>query len=230
MFANRQHAGLLLAKQLKSLVEQELFNPKEWIGLGLPRGGIPVGLEIAMYLDCPLNVIASKKIGAPQQPELAVGAVTSDGVVVVDHRLIDYLGVPNLYLEREVSYLVNKTKEQECTLRKMAGLKFDLQLKDKNVIVVDDGVATGMTAIAAARSLHKHSARKLIFATPVASEQAYKVLCKEYDSVIVLEIPSEFKAVGQFYKDFCQVEDLEVIRALALAGNEHMVRVGGLIK
>jgi predicted phosphoribosyltransferase len=177
-----------------------------------------------MRLDCPLNIIASKKIGAPDQPELAIGAVTSDGIVMVDDRLKEYLQVPQIYLDEEIEFLVRKTKEQESTLRRLSRLKADLDLKDKNVIIVDDGVATGMTAVAAAHSLRNRSAKQIIFATPVASSQAYNTLRGEYNQVVALDVPIEFKSVGQFYTDFSQVEDLEVIRALSLAGNTDKVR------
>jgi len=225
MFLNRQQTGLLLAKQLINLIEQNIpFNKADWFVLALPRGGLPIGLEIAMMLGCVLDVVASKKIGAPKQPELAIGAVTSDGVVVVDEKIKNYLQVSQEYLDEEIEFLVKKTKEQESTLRRLARINGDLNIRDKDVILVDDGVATGMTAIAAAKSLRNRGARQLIFATPVASREAYNVLCNEYDLVVALEIPTEFKAVGQFYKDFSQVEDLEVIRALTLAGNRQMVR------
>jgi len=224
MFINRQQTGLLLAKQLKELIEQNIpFNKTDWIVLALPRGGLPIGLEIAILLDCVLDVIASKKIGAPDQPELAIGAVTSDGIVVVDERIKEYLKVSQEYLDEEIDFLVSKTKEQESTLRRLARIKGELDLKGKDVILVDDGVATGLTAVAAAHSLRQRGARQLIFATPVASYKAYNILCNEYDLVLALEIPLEFKSVGQFYKDFNQVDDLEVIRALTLAGNRQTV-------
>jgi putative phosphoribosyl transferase len=224
MFINRQQTGLLLAGQLKDLIEQNIpFNKADWIVLALPRGGLPIGLEIAMMLGCDLDVFASKKIGAPDQPELAIGAVTSDGVVVVDERMKDYLDISQEYLDEEIEFLIKKTKEQESTLRRLVNIKSELELKGRDVILVDDGVATGLTAVAAAQSLRQRGARQLIFATPVASYQAYKTLCDEYDLVLSLEIPAEFKSVGQFYKDFSQVEDLEVIRALTLAGNRQKV-------
>ncbi len=225
MFINRQQTGLLLAKQLKELIEQNIpFNRNDWIVLALPRGGLPIGLEIAMMLNCDLDVIASKKIGAPEQSELAIGAVTSDGVIIIDEQVKAYLNVSQEYLDEEIAFLVAKTKEQESTLRRLARIKGELDIKDKDIILVDDGVATGLTAIAAAHSLRRRGARQLIFSTPVASYQAYKILCDEFDLVLALEIPSEFKSVGQFYKDFSQVEDLEVIRALTLAGNREKVR------
>jgi len=218
MFINRQQAGILLAKQLTQLIAQdEQLDAHKMIVLALPRGGVPVGLEIALTLNCPLNVITSKKIGAPDQPELAIGAVTSNGVVIVDSQLKEFLRVPQSYIDKEREYLANKTKMLEHTWRQAAQLPEDLALQNKQVIVVDDGVATGMTAIAAACSLREQGAAKTIFATPVISRRACNLLQQEYNQVVALEIPEDFKAVGQFYIDFSQTSDAEVVSALTLA-------------
>lgn len=223
MFPNRQQAGLLLAREIAEFLKDAQVSKDKVIVLALPRGGIPVALEIALVLGAPLDVLAAKKIGAPGQPELAIGAVTSDGTTVLDQALTDYLNVSPVYLQAEKEYLVNRIKALEQTWRKSASVEAVLDFNDKYAIVVDDGVATGMTAIAAARSLREHGARQLIFATPVASTNAVSRLQQEYDHTIALEIPSEFKAVGQFYLDFHQVEDMEVVRALTLAANKCQV-------
>jgi len=225
MFSNRQQAGVLLAeKTIDSLGADGQINPNQIVVLALPRGGVPVALEIAFTLGCPLNVLASKKIGAPDQKELAVGAVTSSGVIVIDETLSGYLNISSDYIKKEKEYLINKTKQLEERWRLSAGLESQLSLDQKIVIVVDDGVATGMTAIAAARSLKSQGASKIIFATPVISAHAYNRLLQEYNQVIILEIPSDFGSVGQFYLDFHQVEDLEVVQALAQAMNKSCVK------
>ena len=223
MFANRQQAGLLLAREVSEFLKRIEVSSDKAIVLALPRGGVPVALEIALMLSCPLDVLASKKIGAPSQPELAMGAVTSDGTIVVDRALIDYLGASPEYLEAEKEYLVNRTKMLEETWRRSAGIQDVLDFDDKCAIVVDDGVATGMTAIAAVRSLREQGAKQIIFAAPVASTNAFGRLEREYDQIIALEVPSDFRAVGQFYLDFNQVEDMEVVRALTLAANKCQV-------
>jgi len=223
MFINRQQAGSLLAKEITKQIQQYgQFDRDQTIVLGLPRGGLPVALEIALALNSPLNIITSKKIGAPDQPELAVGAVTADGVVVVDRQLTEYLGISPEYIEKESDYLADKTKKLEQTVRCSAGLRASIDLREKQVIVVDDGVATGMTAIAAARSLRAQGAKTVIFATPVISRRAYHLLQQEYDQVIGLEIPEDFQAVGQFYIDFSQVNDGEVVSALTLSKNREV--------
>jgi len=224
MFINRQQAGSLLAKEIANHIEQHgQFDKDHTVVLGLPRGGVPVALEIALALNCPLNVITSKKIGAPDQSELAVGAVTADGVVVIDEKLTEHLGISPVYIEKERDYLADKTKKLEQTVRRSAGLEVNVDLREKQVIVVDDGVATGMTAIAAARSLRGQGAKTIIFVTPVISRRAYFLLRQEYDQVIGLEIPEDFQAVGQFYIDFSQVNDGEVVSALTLAKNREVV-------
>src|ERR1700722_17247374 len=132
MFINRQHAGIRLATQIVALIDRNSqFELQKIIVLGLPRGGVPVALEIALELKCPLNVITSKKIGAPEQPELAIGAVTSNGVVIIDTRLKEYLGVTQAYLDKEKEYLASRTKRMETTLRQAASLSQDLDLKNK---------------------------------------------------------------------------------------------------
>ena len=226
MFSNRQQAGILLAQKLTQLIKHsEQVDVTKTVVLALPRGGLPVALEIASALHCPLNIITSKKIGAPDQPELAIGAVTSDGLVVIDKALSSYLNISPAYLESKIEYLVTQTKSLEETWRKAAGMEISLDVRHKRVIVVDDGVATGMTAIAAARSLRQHDVAQLILATPVASQSAFNSLQKEYDQVVVLDMPVDFRAVGQFYTDFHQVQDVEVVEALKQMRNNSQLNL-----
>jgi len=224
MFANRQQAGALLAEKIACYLRAENIDRSQLIILALPRGGVLVALEIALVLGCPLNVLAAKKIGAPQQKELAIGAVTSHGLVVVDETLTRYLSVQPAYIKKETEYLINKTRQLEQRWRYAAGIGGDPDIKDKVVIIIDDGVATGMTATAAGRSPKKEGASKVILAAPVIAANTLKSLLLEYDQVIALDIPVEFGAVGQFYADFRQIEDLEVVQALTQAMNNNCVK------
>lgn len=222
MFANRQQAGMLLTKEIRNLVNKEKIDSTKIIILGLPRGGVPVGLEIAQELKCGLNIIVAKKIGSPYQSELAIGAITADGTVVINNEITNYLKISQRYIDAEKARLINQCKQAEEYWRIAANLKPNLNVQGNIIIVVDDGVATGMTAIAAARSLCKQQVSKLILATPVISTHAYELLSKEYDKVIALAIPEEFAAVGQFYFDFSQVDDQEVIEALNAAATKEI--------
>lgn len=222
MFKDRKDAGLLLAEEItKFLKVSNQLDSNQIVVLALPRGGVAVALEVALTIGCPLDVIVSKKIGAPQQSELAIGAVTSDGVVLVDHSVQNYLHITDRYVESQVKNLVSQTNQMEQTLRKSAGFDEPVNLDKKCVIVIDDGVATGMTAIAALRSLRTRNIGQLVFATPVVSANTSAVISRECDQLIALEIPLDFNSVGQFYSDFHQVENWEVIDALKLARGKY---------
>ena len=226
MFSNRQQAGTFLAQKVIDWFSAGGHIDQNKITvLALPRGGVPVALEVALALGAQLNVLASKKIGAPQQKELAVGAVTSSGVIAIDEALVKYLQISPDYINKEKAYLINKTKELEERWRQSAGLDTKLDIAGKVIIVVDDGVATGMTAIAAIHSLKKQGATQIMFATPIISIHALERLSHEYDQVIALETPAEFGAVGQFYFDFRQVDDMEVVHALTQAMNKTCVKL-----
>ena len=221
MMTNRQQAGLLLSRQLvKAITKNVLLNGSHTLVIALPRGGVLVAAEVALTLGCPLDILASKKIGAPGQPEFAIGAVTSDGTVVLDEPMAKYLQVPHFYLQAHQQQLIDKTREMEQSWRSAAGIFQPLDITNHRVIVVDDGVATGMTAMAAARSLRNRGTAELIFAAPVISCEALRLLEIEYDRVIALDVPSDFQSVGQFYDDFHQVTDDEVASALRKASHE----------
>jgi len=224
MFANRQQAGAFLSAKISDFLRAENIDCNQLVVLALPRGGVIVALEIALNIGCPLNVLAAKKIGAPQQRELAVGAVTSRGLVIVDETLTHYLSVEPAYLKKETEYLISKTRELEHRWRQAAGIEERLNVVGKVVIVVDDGVATGKTATAAGRCLKEEGADKVILAAPVIAANTLKSLLIEYDQVIALDIPVEFAAVGQFYSDFRQVEDVEVVQALTQAISHKLVK------
>jgi predicted phosphoribosyltransferase len=192
--------------------------------VGLPRGGVPVALGVALGIGCPLDFLVSKKIGAPGQPELAVGAVSSEGVIVLNREIVNCCQISRPYLENQEQCLISKTKALEEHWRKSAGLAGHLDVKGKQVILVDDGIATGMTAIAAARTFRKLGAERIILAVPVMSASAYNLLKAECDQIVALMVPLDFAAVGQFYADFHQVEDDEAIEDLRVAAKQGRVR------
>lgn len=207
LFANRQEAGELLTPEIKKLA----IDPTSAIVAAIPRGGVVVADVICRQLAIPLAVLVIKKLGAPYNPELAIGAVASHGEAVLDRWLIRDLKVTSEWLKKEI-----KTKRREAQGREkflqveLTGEKF----KDKTVIVVDDGLATGQTARAAAKILKKFGAAKLILAVPCAPPSTVEAVEDEYDQVIVLSKSEEFMAVGQFYRDFRPVDDQEVKKLL----------------
>lgn len=200
MFLNREEAGIRLALKLsKGKI------PKNSVVVSIPRGGVIVGRTISEVLNLPLQVLLVKKIAAAQNPELAVGATGSDGVVFWDEKLISYLGMSDKERDEAISETVKTIKKRERSL----GIK-PPKVRGKIALIVDDGVATGATAIAASLILKKVGAKRIILATPVISKRTKKELEKYFDKIIAVEIPQEFQAVGQFYRDFPQVEDKEV--------------------
>lgn len=215
IFKDRQAAGQILAERLK--------DSKAELVLGIPRGGVVVASEVAKVLKLPLDALVTRKIGAPNQPELALGAIDPDGEAVFDQALLDELRLKMGDLGDEVKRQWVELKRREDLYR---GNKGDLKMEGKNVILVDDGMATGSTILAAVRYLKRHGA-KVILAIPVASKDALGKVTRELashperakraegsDNVVVLEIPEDFRAVGQFYQQFEPVEDADVIELL----------------
>src|SRR3989344_8419370 len=208
MFLNREEAGIRLALKLS----KEKF-PRDSIIVSIPRGGVIVGKTISEILGMALQVLLVKKVGAPQNPELAIGATGSNGVVYWDEKLIKYLSISDKEKDAIFSETVRGIKAREKRLG-VERLK-QTDLKGKTIIVVDDGVATGATAITAFKILKKLGSKKIVMATPVISRKTKKELRRYFDSVIAVEAPRDFQAVGQFYQEFPQVED-EVVRTLLL--------------
>ena len=208
-FANRREAGRRLAQRLTRLREQ---RP---VVIALPRGGVPVAFEIAAALQAPLDVLAVRKLGAPNNPELGIGAVAEDGTGVIDRDTAAMLGITDTQLEEIVA---REEAELRRRVRVYRGGLPPVDVKGRTVVVVDDGIATGGTDTAALRALAKQGPGRLILAVPVCAESSARQLGGEADEVVCLESPSPMHSVGYFYDDFTQVSDDEVMALLAVAG------------
>ena len=205
MFRDRTDAGRRLAELLVERgVEADVV-------LGIPRGGLPVARPVADALDAPLDVVVASKIGAPHNPELAVGAVASDGSLWRNDALVDRLGVDEAYLSRE------RERESEAAREKLERYRGEREppdLEGKRVVVVDDGLATGATTVAALRQVRAAGADRVLLAVPVGSPDSVERVRAEADEVICAETPPNFSAVGQFYDRFDQVSDEEAMAYL----------------
>src|SRR6478735_1350792 len=221
MFQDRADAGRRLARAL------DAYRDSDPVVLGLPRGGVPVAFEVARELKAPLDVILVRKLGVPSQPELALGAVGEDGVLVVNR---DVLAATRL-TPTEVRRLENTGRaELDSRTRRLRGDRPRVSLVDRVALVVDDGVATGATARAACQVARAHGARTVVLTVPVASRQAAAVLADDVDDLVCLDQPSPFWAVGQVYGDFGQVGDEEVLSLLdraAWAASDVLIPVPG---
>ncbi|PKP12789.1 MAG: phosphoribosyltransferase [Bacteroidetes bacterium HGW-Bacteroidetes-3] len=210
MFTNREEAGKLLANKL-----MDYSDNKEVVIVAIPRGGVPVGVEIAKNLNAPLEIVLSKKIGHPFNKEYAIGAVTLKNSVLSDAAL-------------EVSqvYIHDETERIRKLLKQRLQLYYEdrkpVELKDKIVILVDDGIATGNTMISCIQLIGLQKPSKIMVALPVAPASALKKILElpEVSETICLSTPFNFQAVGQFYEDFNQVDDKEVIALLKKANKK----------
>lgn len=210
IFADRDEAGRELGARLRKMA---LHDP---VVYALPRGGVPVGAKVAEALKAPLDLVLVRKIGAPGQPELAVGAVVDGGeaVTVVNESVAAMTGADEAYIAR-----VRDQELVEIERRRKAyfGTRERADPAGRDALVVDDGLATGATALAAVRALKRRGAARVILAVPVAPTDAVERLGREADSVVCLLEPPYFQAVGAWYADFHQLEDEEVVEALEAA-------------
>ncbi|MBI2608886.1 MAG: phosphoribosyltransferase [Deltaproteobacteria bacterium] len=206
LFHDRKDAGLRLSEKLKSYKKN-----KDTIVLGIPRGGIVVAYEIAKELHLPLGVIITKKMGAPYNPELAIGAVDEEGNAFINEDVCKDLGVSKEYLNQEKE---KEQKKAKLTIKKFCKNKKLLSLKNKTAILVDDGLATGASMMAAIHSAKKKQAKKIIVAVPVGALESVEKISHEADEVVCLEAPSYFGAVSTFYTFFNQTTDEEVVELL----------------
>lgn len=179
--------------------------------LAIPRGGLPLGREVADALDVPLDVVVASKIGAPGNPEYAIGAVGSDGTTWLDDASIERHDIDREYVEREKVAETEAAREKAAQYRE-GGAEPDVA--GQHVLLVDDGAATGSTAIAAVRLLRERGADRVTVALPVAPQKTVDALGREADEVVCLLIPTSFSAVGQFYATFGQVQDSEAMAYL----------------
>ena len=203
VYTNREAAGQMLARRLMSYAHTDA------VVLGIPRGGVPVAKEVADALDAPLDVIVVRKLGAPGQPELGIGAVV-DGDhprAIFNQDIIEHLGVSDEYIEAEIARQLKEVNRRETAYR---GGRAKVPLRGKTVIVVDDGIATGSSVRAALRGVRRQKPKRLILAIPVAPAESIEALRSDADEIVCLETPEDFFAVGQFYRDFRQVSDDQV--------------------
>jgi predicted phosphoribosyltransferase len=204
-FRDRHEAGIALASALKGLKGRNV------VVLAIPRGGVVVGREVAKSLGPPLDVIVTRKIGAPGEPEFALGAVTQNGEVILDDAAVNMLQVGRSYLDKEAA---NQRQEVRDRMSRFRGDRPFPSLKGKTVVIVDDGIATGNTILAAVKSARRERTESVVVAAPVGPAESIAKLSKEADRVVCLETPEPFFAIGQFYSEFEQVEDDEVRRIL----------------
>jgi len=195
-----------LAAELRSYAED---RP---VIVALPRGGVPIAVEVARALDAPLDLLAVRKLGAPGNPELAVGAVAEDGTGVLDRRSADMLGMTAEVLE---ATLARESQELRRRVERYRDGRAAIPLEGRTVIVVDDGLATGLTDLAAVRALRKRGALRIIVAAPVGSSESVSMLAEEADQVLCLVIPRRLFGVGMWYSDFAPVSDEQVLALLA---------------
>jgi len=203
LFNDRTDAGTLLAKKLSS------FRGTDAVAIGLARGGVVVASVIAYTLNVPLYVLVVKKIPSPLDRELALGALTQDGVSYIDWKLAHRLGADEGYMNSQISRLSDLIHQKAVLYQK--GRK-PVVVRGKTIILVDDGAATGATMLAAERWCKQKHAKKIIAALPVLARDRMGMIRFEVDELVYLDAPNDFSSVGQFYKSFRQVEDEEVVK------------------
>jgi len=204
IFSDRFEAGELLAQQLK-----EYANDPGTIVVALPRGGVPVAHVIAKQLELPMDIFFVKKIPSPYNPEAAIGAVSENGMEYLNERAVMMLNVSRPYIDEQIQKIMESIRQKRALYQKPR-----IPVAGKRVILVDDGVATGASMYLAAKALKEEGAKEVIIAVPVAPPDSLALLREAADRVVVLDVPVDFMAVGQFYKDFHQLSDEEVMELL----------------
>jgi putative phosphoribosyl transferase len=204
-FRDRRDAGRKLARVL------EAYREELPVVFALPRGGVPVGYEVALALDAPLDVLVARKLGAPDQPEFGIGAVAPGGVRVLNEDAVRRLGIPGEYVD---GITEQETAEVGRRLRHFRGDLPETPVAGRTAILVDDGLATGVTARAAVEALRLRGPGRLVLAAPVCAAQTAEVLRPEVDRLVCLRCPPDLGAIGYWYADFNQTDDEEVVDLL----------------
>jgi putative phosphoribosyl transferase len=207
-FRDRVDAGNLLAERLAKTSHSPAMV------LGIPRGGVILADIVAKKLGADFDIVIPRKLGAPENEELAIGAVMEDGTSYINRYIVNALRIPQNYVENEKARQAAEIRRRSVAYRKPGGYR----IVGKNTILVDDGIATGATIIASARWARKQSPSSLIVAVPVAPPQSVEVLEQEADSVVVLDTPRDFTSVGQFYEEFAPVSDEQVMEIMRSRG------------
>ena len=210
-FEDRRDAGRKLAAKLTR------FRDGRCVVFGLPRGGVPVAYEISRSLGAPLDVFVSRKLGAPDQPEFGIGAVAAGGVRVLSTEVIRRLGIPDEYVERVTAQEIAEVNRR---LRFFRGGRPEVEVAGSTVILVDDGLATGVTARAAVEALKLRKPGRLILAAPVCAAQTAELFAPRVDELMCLASPSDLGAIGLWYRNFDQTTDQEVVQLLEEARNQ----------
>lgn len=214
-FRDREDAGRRLAERLSG------YRNEDPVVLALPRGGVPVGYEISRSLGAPLDIFVARKLGAPGHQEFGIGAVAQGGVRVLNEHAVEVLEIPEEYIERAAK---DETAEIERRLKLLRGDRPGPKVGGRTAILVDDGLATGVTARAAVEALRRRSPDRLVLAVPVCAAQTAETLRSEVDELICLEAPADLMAIGFWYQDFYQVPDEEVVELLERARREQYER------
>lgn len=208
VFPDRRHAGRLLAARLQPLAREQP------IVVALPRGGVPVGFEVARALGAPLDILAVRKIGAPGNPEYGVGAIAEDGAAVLDREAAQRTGMTEPLLEETVG---RELRELRRRVRRYRAGRTRADVRGRTVIVVDDGLATGLTCLAAVRALRALGAGRIVVAVPVGAADSIALVGEEADEIVCHTIPPRLFGIGRWYEDFAPVDDEEVIGLLEAA-------------
>lgn len=212
MYEDREDAGRKLGEALSFLNDEN-----DVLVLGIPRGGVVVASEVARAIGAPLDVIITRKVGAPGNPELAVGAVTQEGAFVPEPDLVSRLHVPEGYLKSEV---VRQGQDIDSRMKRYRGGRPNPRLEGKTIVIVDDGVATGSTVRAAIESAKLRKPKSVILAVPVGAREPMEALAKVADRIVCLSMPDFFFAIGEFYEDFDQVDDQTVEKLIERGGGK----------
>jgi len=222
LFADRRDGGRVLGRMLEGLRGRD-----DVVVLALPRGGVPVGFELARALGAPLDVFMVRKLGVPVQPELAMGAVASGGVRVLNPSVVRGLRIPAEVIDEETRREVEELRRRERAYR---GSRPPPEVRGRTVVLVDDGLATGSTMRAAAAAVRQMGPARVIVAVPVGAAETCELLRREVDEVVCAATPEDFFSVGAWYEDFAQTTDEEVRELLEQAEEERRRRAaaGGM--